>query len=118
MPGENRLHSEITETCGCFAARRDQLARERHLGMDNRFAEVSLWVCTKCGQQWLEYFYEMEAFTASGRWYLGAVTADQAAVLTAQNAREMLAVLDWYFYGGSFYGGRSGKTSGTLLLNP
>jgi hypothetical protein len=87
-------------------------------GMDSRFAEVSLLVCPRCGQLWLRYFYEMEAFTASGRWYLGAVTAEQAAGLTAENAKATLEGLNEYFYGGSYFGGRSGKASGPLLLDP
>jgi hypothetical protein len=44
---------------------------DKELGMDGRFAQVSLLVCSRCGQQWLRYSYEVEAFSASGRWYLG-----------------------------------------------
>lgn len=86
--------------------------------MDSNFAEVSLLVCADCGQQWLRYFYENEAFTASGRWYLGAIHAEQAEHLNAENARIILENLDWYYYGGSYYGGKSGKTSGRILLHP
>jgi hypothetical protein len=86
--------------------------------MDESFAEVSVLVCQSCGQHWLRYFYEQEAFTASGRWYLGAVTPGQLSVLTAGNAKSLLDSLDWYYYGGSYYGGRKGKTSGEIILFP
>ncbi len=86
--------------------------------MDGRFAEVSLLICSVCGHHWLRYVYEVEAFSASGRWYLGAINAEQASRLTADRAKATLESLDWYFYGGSYYGGRSGKASGDIFLNP
>ena len=52
----------------------------------------------------VRYFYEVEAFTASGRWYLGAITG--------------LEGLGWYFYGDSYYGGKNGRASGRTFLNP
>ena len=84
--------------------------------MDDHYAEVSLLVCSSCGQRWLRYFYELEAFTASGRWYLGAITGEQAARMTAESAKATLESLNWYFYGGSYYWGKSGKTSGRIWL--
>jgi hypothetical protein len=90
---------------------------EKELGMDANFAEVSLLTCSVCGQHWLRYFIEFEAFTASGRWYLGAITAEQASSLTAQNAKSTLENLSWYFYGGSYYRGRIGRTSGRIFLD-
>ena len=86
--------------------------------MDANFAEVSILVCPACGQRWLKYFYELEAFTASGRWYLGAITTEQAASLTAEDAKAALEGLSWYFYGGSYFGGQNGRTAGRIMLNP
>ncbi len=82
--------------------------------MDENLAEVSLLTCSLCGQKWIRYLYEVEAFTASGRWYLGAITAQQASLLVAENAKNTLEKLNWYFYGGSYFGGRIGKASGRL----
>ena len=84
---------------------------EKDLGMDQNFAEVALLVCPVCGTRWLRYFYEEEAFTASGRWYLGAVTSEQAAHLTAAAAKATLDSLDWYYFGGSYFNGKSGRFS-------
>jgi hypothetical protein len=86
--------------------------------MDDNYAEIKLMICSNCGQTWLRYFYEIEAFTASGRWYLGAISDEQASQLTVINAKATLESLSWYFYGGSYYRGRSGKTSGRIYLNP
>ena len=99
-------------TCDCT-----NLVHYQDLGMDAHFAEVSVLLCQNCGQHWLRYFYENEAFTASGRWYLGAITPTQLAALTSESAKAILEGLDWYAYGGSFYGG-SGKTSGKIDLFP
>jgi hypothetical protein len=84
--------------------------------MDRGFAEVSILCCQTCRQHWLRYLYELEGFTASGRWYLGAITRQQLSTLTADNAKSYLEGLDWYYYGGSYFGGRSGKASGQIIL--
>ncbi|HUE82841.1 MAG TPA: hypothetical protein VMM84_12080 [Pyrinomonadaceae bacterium] len=84
--------------------------------MDRCYAEVSVLVCRSCGQHWLRYFYEHEAFTGSGRWYLGAITPEQLSALTADAAKSLLEGLDWYYR--SAYGGGSRKTSGEITLFP
>ena len=106
---------EQAKTCGCFSSPYRNLFAAQELGMDDHFAEVSLLTCPACGQKWLRYFYENEAFTASGRWYLGAINLEQASQLTAENAKGILESLRWYFYGGSYYGGKSGKASGKII---
>jgi hypothetical protein len=88
------------------------------LGLDGRFAEVSVLVCQNCGQYWLRYFYEVEAFTGSGRWYLGAISPEQLSTLNLENAKGILEGLTWHYYGGSYFGGRSDKSSGAIILNP
>jgi len=106
------------ECCGCLGVAYRNLSGYRELGMDESFAEVSVLRCRECGRHWLRYFYEQEAFTASGRWYLGAITPGQLSALNAGNAKSLLEGLDWYFYGGSYYEGRGGKASGVIVLNP
>jgi hypothetical protein len=88
------------------------------MGLDGRLAEVSLKVCHVCGRHWLRYFYEVEAFSRSGRWYLGQITAETAAGLSVEQAKTILEGLPWYFYGGSYFDGRVGKSSGPIHLNP
>jgi len=76
------------------------------IGVDEskgRFGDVSIQRCKHCGQHWLHYHYEHEAFTKSGRWYRGAITSAQAKRVTAAGALEMLAGLPWHLYGGSYY---------------
>lgn len=104
--------------CECLAVPSMCLILVKDLGMDNRFAEVSVLQCPDCSRHWLRYFFEVEALTGSGRWFLGAVTDEQAATLTAQTTRETLERLDGYFYGGSYFSGRGGKGSGRIFLNP
>ena len=111
---EEQNQSRQAATCGCLSAPQHFLISEIFLGMDNDYAEVSLLTCSACGRQWLRYFYELEALTASGRWYLGAIKEEQALHLTVENAKEILECLRWYFYGGSYYGGQIGRTSGRL----
>jgi hypothetical protein len=102
------------DTCRCLLQPRRDLALVEYLGMDSVYAEVSILVCPDCGRRWLRYFYELEAFSRSGRWYLGLLSDAAETRLDVHNAREILAQLAWYFYGGSYYGGRSGKTSGAI----
>jgi hypothetical protein len=102
--------------CACLTSPTSALIISHEFGMDSRFGEVTLWICPLCGQFWLRYFYENEGFSGSGRWYLGAIQPEQAAVVTAEDAREVLEALEWYFYGGSYYGGLRGRTSGKLFL--
>jgi hypothetical protein len=104
--------------CGCFVIPNDFLNEVKDLGMDGRWVEVSLWVCRACGQWWLRYFYEVEAFSGSGRWYLGAVTPQQTATLAAEQAKVTLEGLGWYYYGGTHFGGESGRAQGAIRLSP
>lgn len=102
------------DTCRCLLQPRRDLTVLEYLGMDDVYAEVSVLACPNCGRRWLRYFYEIEAFSRSGRWYLGPLSVAAEASLDVHNAREILAQLDWYFYGGSYYEGRSGKRSGAI----
>jgi hypothetical protein len=104
--------------CACFAAPPTRLISISDLGLDSRLAEVAVLICQDCGQHWLRYFYEVEAFTGSGRWYLGAISPKQLATLTREQAKSMLESLNWYYYGGSYYEGRNGRTSGNIVLSP
>ena len=113
---EKEAHQPPNQTgsCSCFNAPLFHLMPYKDLDMDESYAEVTLLICAECGQFWLRYHFELEAFTASGRWYLGAITPKQALLLTVENAKATLEGLSWYFYGGSYYDGRSGKSSGQL----
>jgi hypothetical protein len=106
------------ESCTCFAALPTNLIGAKDLGLDSQLAEVSVLICQDCGQHWLRYFYEVEAFTGSGRWYLGAITPEQFGTLVLEQAKGTLETLSWYYYGGSYYQGRNGKTSGSIILSP
>ena len=111
-------HRLPSTECRCLAGQLDQLTVTKDLGLDSRFAGVSVLLCPDCKQHWLRYFYEAEAFTGSGRWYLGAITPEVLAALSVEDAKRTLQRLNWYFYGGSYYEGRSGRTAGEILLNP
>jgi len=106
------------EACMCFTAPTSRLVGVKELGLDNQLAEVAVLICQDCGQHWLRYCYEVEAFTGSGRWYLGAITPEQFATLTGEQAKAVLEGLGWYYYGGSYFQGRNGRTSGTVMLSP
>jgi hypothetical protein len=106
------------DACACFVAPSTHLLAIKELGLDSRLAEVSVLICQECGQHWLRYFYEVEAFTASGRWYLGAITSGEFATLTVEQAKAILEGLGWYYYAGSYYQGRTGRSSGTITLIP
>ncbi len=104
------------KTCECLTNPARDLANIHELGLDEHYGQITVLACPRCGQFWLKYFYENEGFTASGRWYLGAINADQFASLTLENAISTLEKLDWYFVGGSYYGGQISKNSGKIFL--
>ncbi len=114
----NHQQLKPDEPCTCSTIPYQNLSTYRELGMDSHFAEVSVLVCQRCGQHWLRYFYDHEAFTASGRWYLGMITSEQLSILTADQAKSRLETLSWYYYGGSYYNGQIGQSSGTISLFP
>ena len=105
-----------TTSCGCLTTSNQSLIAIQELGLDQHHAEVTVLICQQCDQLWLRYFYELEAISASGRWFLGMISVDQLAGLRLENARQMLEMLDWYFFGGSYFDGKTGKTSGAIFL--
>ncbi len=70
---------------------------------NNRFGEISIYICKHCNTQWLHYFVEYEAFSQSARWYRGKITTQQLQQLTPNKAVDFLQQLDIYIYGGSFF---------------
>jgi hypothetical protein len=107
----------VTATlCPCQTDPAAPLDDERYLGMDRDFADVTLRRCSRCGQAWLHYLYEMEAVTASGRWFRGAVADERAGTITAVDARQVLGTLPWYWKGGSYFGGTVSRGSGEITL--
>jgi hypothetical protein len=108
--------SAEVEPCGCLTTPHQSTVTVQELGFDSHRAEVSVLICQQCDQLWLLYFYELEAITASGRWFLGAISPDQLSSLNLENAKLLLETLDWYFFGGSYFKGHTGKTSGQILL--
>lgn len=102
--------------CTCPLQEPEKLGLEMELGMDENFAEISLHSCPLCGQKWLRYFYENEGFSGSGRWYLGAIAIGDVANLQVGLAKELLEGLDFYFVGGSYFGGQTSRSSGPILL--
>jgi len=88
----------------------------KHLGVDKthgRFGEVELWQCKNCGRFWLHYLVEYEAFTGSGRYFMGLITEEVADTISPEKAVEYLNKLDWHLYGGSYFGGK-GKSKNNV----
>jgi hypothetical protein len=97
----------------------DHYEAVRRLGVDStngRFGEVDLWRCKRCGRYWLRYQVEYEAFTGSGRYYMGLITPDSASTLSADEAIPYISQLEWHLYGGSYFNGKKGRS--TKRVNP
>ena len=95
----------------------DQYHNVRFVGVDEtngRFGEVNIRQCKTCERLWLHYFVEYEAFTASGRYFMGLITRDAADTLSPSDAVEYLNQLDWYLFGGSYFHGKKGKSNGRV----
>lgn len=70
---------------------------------DGRFADITCDECLICGELWIHYFYEIEAFKNSGRWYRGLITHKQLNNINPGNTIQFLDSLDWHFAGGSYF---------------
>ena len=107
--------AERADACPC-------LERETHfggfdrkaIGTDEHYGEVAIWTCNKCGRSWLYYVIEYEYLTAAGRMFTGVVSPDVASRVTSENAVDLFGTLDWYFRGGSAFGGKLQRTTGPL----
>jgi hypothetical protein len=91
-----------------------------YLGVDTahgRYGEVTLRRCRHCGCRWLHYQVEYEAFSGSGRYFMGLITPQSAETLTAEAAVSYLNSLDWHLYGGSYFGGKAGRTRGKVQVD-
>jgi hypothetical protein len=110
--------TESAENCICFQPPFVHTQFERtSLGVDpqqGRYADVSLDRCRTCGRPWLHYHFELEAETASGRWYRGLLPWDVALDVTALTAASVLERLPWYFAGGSYFDSNVHRSSGAL----
>ena len=108
--------STEVEPCICSENPRQSTVTIQELGLDRHHAEVSVLICQHCDQLWLRYVYELEAVTASERWFLGAISPEQLAGLNLENAKTLLEGLALYYFGGSYFNAQTGKTSGDLGL--
>jgi hypothetical protein len=90
--------------CKCLDPEcRSHSFHDTDIGVDqtnSRFGNVSLFDCRNCGSRWLHYAVGDEAWAQSSRWYRGLISVKQSRSVTPENAREILASLSWYFYGG------------------
>lgn len=86
----------------------------RSLGIDNsnRFAEVSIDICTDCGATWLEYFFEDHH--NNGSRYRGLIGSALAREVTANTAADLIESLPWYWLGGLYYFGKTHRSSGAI----
>ena len=111
-----------TDSCPCMTPRFDRQGFERrYLGVDElsgRFGEVTIETCRRCGQRWLHYFYEIEGFPSSGRWYRGTVSEEQVDRATAGNALRVLGTLSWHFAGGSSFGSEGTRIEAPRSATP
>lgn len=86
------------------------------IGVDKtngRNGEVSLETCKICGEKWLHYLVEYEAFTASGRWFRAPISCEVLEILTPKQAIPYIERQSWYFRGGSYF-----KSSGMRASGP
>jgi hypothetical protein len=112
----------VGQPCICLNGplRFDQYDEISYIGVDEtngRYGDVTLKQCKHCGRYWLHYLVEYEAFTGSGRYYMGLITPEAAKGLKPEDAVEYLNSLEWHLYGGAYFGGRKGKSTGAVWVD-
>src|SRR5450830_1616406 len=91
-------------TCICQSPPFNYLDFETiELGMDSRYAAVSMSTCKYCGETSIKYLVEEEGFTASGRWWVVNLKTEDRGKVTAINACEYIEKQASGFYGGSYF---------------
>lgn len=98
--------------CACYLAPIGLIGSEEYLGSDKNFAEISSLVCSRCGQQWVRYHYENEAFARSGRWFLSAIDGPVEGLSAKQRIENSIE----YWCGGSYFDGKVFLSSGPIHL--
>ena len=111
----------MTTTCECEHLHGPADAADAvDLGVDlrnGRSGQVTLHRCAACGARWLHYRVDYEAFQRLDRWFCGRVDDAAADSISAANAIGTLAMLPWYWAGGSYFGGEVGKGSGPVPVD-
>lgn len=77
------------------------------LGIDQahgKNAEVSIQQCKLCQRIWIRYAFNADSTPESGKWYKGMVSKKDRPQITPENALEYIEGLEWYVYGGGFFG--------------
>ena len=92
-----------------------QKFESRPLGVDSDYGEATIVRCKQCGRYWLRYLMEYEYLSRAGRWFRGLVTPEIAASADAESAKSILESLEWYFCGGSAFGGQVTKVKSGQL---
>jgi hypothetical protein len=72
---------------------------------------VSVVRCASCRRLWLRYPWEVEAFTASGRWYETVIDDATAETISPETAYATIQSAPWRIVGGSHLG-HAGKRIG------
>jgi hypothetical protein len=104
-----------TDACPCLGADTHFCGFDtKPIGVDDQYGEISIWICKKCGRNWLRYFIEYEYLTASGRVFTGVISPEAAAKVKAETAVDLFASMEWYFRGGSAFGKDFLRTTGPL----
>lgn len=81
---------------------------------EGRFGEVTLLSCNICRNSWVQYFYEVEAYTASGRWYRAWVDPLFLPELNESNTLSYIENSRRYIYGGSYFDSTGEYGSGKI----
>lgn len=70
---------------------------------EGRFGDVKIIKCPACGNLWLHYHVEYEAFSKSGRWFRALISPEEVNQITPENAVNILEKKEWHIYGGSYF---------------
>ena len=116
-PGYSPMSQDTEKTCICLEGETYfENFERRFVGVDTAYGEVSVVRCKNCGRYWLNYLMEYEYLSRAGRWFRGVVAPEIASGVKPEEAKNILQNLEWYFRGGSAFGGKVTKTQGPLDL--
>ena len=114
------LETQFKQHCSCLdnplQNKPDIIFQEIYIGCDEtngRFGDLTARICPDCKFIWLLYSVQYEAFTKSGRWYIGRIIEKNYKSIKPEDSVKLLEQSNPCYFGGSYF-----ETSGKLLKKP
>lgn len=104
-------------SCQCQRAScRHDAFHVHSMGEDGDGADIEVWSCTRCGQNWLHYLLEWPHLPRSGPWWRVKIADDALIGLGVEQVKGYVEQQSWSLVGGSFHSQGARRLSAPLRV--